>query len=121
MGNFHCISSDPRDTLEEAFNALEDRESDGLLLDAYVAGSGAKEKTYRVNQVIDVKKGLGVVLAGDAMVLRYRIRDFVKKNAEKITRIIQNSTTPLLVSGTINCPVSVADQLQLFHSVSLRE
>lgn len=86
-----------------------------------MAGSGAKEKTYRVNQVIDVKKGLGVVLAGDAMVLRYRIRDFVKKNAEKITRIIQNSTTPLLVSGTINCLVSVADQLQLFHSVSLRE
>ena len=115
------ISSDPRDTLEEAFDALENRETDGLLLDAYVAGSGVNDKTYRVNQVIDVKKGLGLVLAGDAMILRYRIRDFVKKNAEKITRIIQNSTTPLLVSYTINYPVSIADQLQPFHSISLRE
>ena len=67
-----------------------------------MAGSGVRDfiKTpYRVNKVIDTKTGLGVVLSGEAMVLRYRVRDFVKKNAEKITKIIQNSTSPLKVSN----------------------
>jgi len=66
-----------------------------------VAGSGVDSfiKTpYQVNKIIDTKKGLGVVLSGDAVVLHHRVRDFVKKNAEKITEIIENSTSPLKVS-----------------------
>ena len=93
---------DPKETLEEAFDALQNGKTDGFLLDAYVAGSGVNNffKTpFRVNKVIDTTKGLGVVLAGEAVVLRYRVRDFVKKNAKKITEIIQKSTSPLQVSN----------------------
>jgi len=67
----------------------------------YVAGSGVDsfiKAPYQVNKIIDTKKGLGVVLSGEAVVLRHRVRDFVKKNAKKITEIIQNSTSPLKVS-----------------------
>lgn len=74
-------------------------------MDAYVAGSGVSNfiKTpFRVNKVIETKKGLGVVLSGEAIVLRHRVRDFVRKNAGKITEIIQNSTSPLKVSTELN-------------------
>ena len=88
------------ETLEEAFEALQNKETEGFLLDAYVAGSGVSSfiKTpFRVNKVIETKKGLGLVLSGEAVVLHYRVRDFVRKNARRITEIIQNSTTPLKV------------------------
>lgn len=71
-------------------------------MDAYVAGSGVNsfiKSPYRVNKIVDTKKGLGVILAGEAVVLRHRVRDFVKNNAEKITEIIQKSTSPLKVSN----------------------
>lgn len=71
-------------------------------MDAYVAGSGVNsfiKSPYHVNKIVDTKKGLGVVLAGEAVVLRHRVRDFVKNNAEKITEIIQKSTSPLKVSN----------------------
>ncbi|XP_078344933.1 uncharacterized protein LOC144630436 [Oculina patagonica] len=87
-----------KETLEEAFDALQNGETEGFLLDAYVAGSGVSNfiKTpFRVNKVIETNKGLGVVLSGEAIVLRHRVRDFVRKNAGKITEIIQNSTSPL--------------------------
>lgn len=100
--------SDPKETLDEAFEALENGETEGFLLDAYVAGSGVNRKPYRVNKVIDVTKGLGVVLAGESLVLRHRVRDFVKKNAGKITEIIQNSTTPLRVSNALNSTLLIA-------------
>lgn len=100
---FDFLFAETKETLEEAFEALQHGETEGFLLDAYVAGSGADSfiKTpYQVNKIIDTKKGLGVVLSGDAVVLRHRVRDFVKKNAEKITAIIQNSTSPLRVRKT---------------------
>ena len=90
------FTSDPTETLIEAFDTLEKGKTEGLLLDAYVAGSRLKD-VYRVNKVIDTSNGLGVVLSGDAVVLQYRVRDFVKKNAKLITEIIQNSTSPLKV------------------------
>lgn len=97
--------SEPKETLEEAFQALQNGETEGFLLDAYVAGSGVDsfiETPYQVNKIIDTKKGLGVVLSGEAVVLRHRVRDFVKKNTEKITEIIQTSTSPLKVNKNNN-------------------
>lgn len=99
--SFICaLLLDPKETLEEALDALENRRSDGVLLDAYVAGSSLQNfiKTpYRVRRVIETSKGMGVVLSGDAVVLRFRVRDFIKKNAKRITKIIENSTTPVKV------------------------
>lgn len=100
---FDFLLAETKETLEEAFEALQHGETEGFLLDAYVAGSGVESfiKTpYQVNKIIETKKGLGVVLSGHAVVLRHRVRDFVKENAEKITEIIQNSTSPLRVSKT---------------------
>lgn len=91
---------EPKETLEEAFEALQNGETQGFLLDAYVAGSGIGRfinTPYQVNKIIDTKKGLGVVLSGEAVALRHRVSDFVKRKAEKITEIIQKSTTPLKV------------------------
>ena len=105
---FDFLFSEPKETLEEAFEALQNGETEGFLLDAYVAGSGVDsfiKTSYQVNKIIDTKKGLGVVLSGEAVVLRHRVRDFVKKNAEKITEIIQRSTSPLKVSKHNNQPL----------------
>ena len=96
---------EPKETLEEAFEALLNGETQGFLLDAYVAGSGVDrfiKIPYQVNKIIDTKKGLGVVLSGEAVVLRHRVSDFVKRKAEKITEIIQKSTSPLKVSENNN-------------------
>ena len=89
----------PRDTLQEAFKALEQGEVKGLLLDSYVAGSQMKgmPQQLRVKEVIKVPKGIGVVLSGEAIKLQSRVQDYIRKNAALITRLIQNSTTPLKV------------------------
>jgi len=105
LGILRNARVEPKETLEEAFQALQNGETEGFLLDAYVAGSGVDsfiETPYQVNKIIDTKKGLGVVLSGEAVVLRHRVRDFVKKNAEKITEIIQTSTSPLKVNKNNN-------------------
>jgi len=71
----------------------------GLLLDAYVAGSQIKDlsQQLRVKEVIKLSKGIGVVLAGEAIKLQSRVHDYITDNAETITKIIENSTTPLEV------------------------
>ena len=63
---------------------------------------------YQVNKIIDTKKGLGVVLSGEAVVLHHRVSDFVKRKAAKITEIIQKSTSPLKVSKNNNQPFYLA-------------
>ncbi len=89
----------PRDTLREAYETLERGEVKGLLLDAYVAGSQMKglPQQLRVKEVIRLTKGIGVVLSGDAIRLQSRVRDYIRENAALITKMIQNSTTPLEV------------------------
>ena len=89
----------PRDTLQEAYKALEEGEVKGLLLDSYVAGSQMKgmPQQLRVKEVIKLSKGIGVVLSGEAIKLQSRVQDYIRKNAALITKLIQNSTTPLEV------------------------
>ena len=96
---FFLISSEPRDTLQEGYQVLEQGEVKGLLLDAYVAGSQIKDlsRQLRVKEVIKLSKGIGVVLAGEAIKLQSRVHDYITDNAETITKIIENSTTPLEV------------------------
>ena len=98
----------PRDTLHEAHNTLEQGEVKGLLLDAYVAGSQMKGLSHklRVKEVIKLSKGVGVVLSGEAIKLQSRVRDYIRENAALITKIIQNSTTPLEVDVAFKyfCP-----------------
>lgn len=92
-------STEPRDTLQESYKTLEQGEVKGLLLDAYVAGSQMKDlsQQLRVKEVIKLSKGIGVVLSGEAIKLQSRVRDYITDNAGTITKIIENSTTPLEV------------------------
>ena len=96
---FFRISSEPRDTVQEGYKSLEQGEVKGLLLDAYVAGSQMNDlsQQLRVKEVIKLSKGIGVVLSGEAIKLQSRVRDYITDNAGKITKIIENSTTPLEV------------------------
>ena len=57
----------------------------------------------RVKEVVKLSKGIGVVLSGEAINLQSRVRDYITDNAEKITKIIENSTTPLEVYYYVIC------------------
>jgi len=74
-------------------------------LDAYVAGSQMNDlsQQLRVKEVVKLSKGIGVVLSGEAINLQSRVRDYITDNAEKITKIIENSTTPLEVYYYVIC------------------
>ncbi|XP_027035829.1 uncharacterized protein LOC113664427 [Pocillopora damicornis] len=89
----------PRGTLQEAYKSLGQGEVNGLLLDAYIAGSHSIKDLFdqqlRVKEVIKLPKGFGVVLSGEAMRLQKRVRDYIRNNAGLITKMIENSTTPL--------------------------
>ncbi|XP_022801932.1 uncharacterized protein LOC111339520 [Stylophora pistillata] len=89
----------PQDTLQEAYKSLEQGEVKGLLLDAYVAGSRSIKHLFdqqlRVKEVIKLPKGFGIVLSGEAMKLQKRIRDYIRNNAGLISKMIENSTSPL--------------------------
>ncbi|XP_058947171.2 uncharacterized protein [Pocillopora verrucosa] len=89
----------PRDTLQEAYKSLGQGEVNGLLLDAYIVGSHSIKDLFdqqlRVKEVIKLPKGFGVVLSGEAMRLQKRVRDYIRNKAGLITKMIENSTTPL--------------------------
>ena len=100
------ISSGHRETLQEAYRTLEEGEVKGLLLDAYVAGSHSMKDLFdqqlRVKEVIKLPKGIGVVLSGEAMKLLDRVRDYIRSKAALITKMIENSTTPLQVRQLVS-------------------
>lgn len=85
--------------MQESYKTLEQGEVKGLLLDAYVTGSQMKglSQKLRVKEVIKLSKGIGVVLSGEAIKLQSRVRDYIRDNAGMITKMIENSTTPLEV------------------------
>ena len=72
----------------------------GALIDTYVAAD-QKDRLFNENitvtKLLDKKIGYGVVLSGEAKFVQKRCEDFMKRNVEEISKVIQNYASTLEV------------------------
>ncbi|XP_057300471.1 uncharacterized protein LOC130632586 isoform X2 [Hydractinia symbiolongicarpus] len=75
--------------------ALESREVEGVLIDAYTAGTSKEDfqrPQIRASDMIKTVKTYGFVLSGGLTNVDDEARDFIKTNEHRILEIIENST-----------------------------
>ena len=102
-------------TVDEAIEALLGGSVRGVLLDTYVAGSSTKlqaSQTFRISKIIERSTGYGMVLSGDAVVLKKPIDDFLAKHREWLFRVVESNAKALQVSTN-----EVLRSVMLFQAV----
>lgn len=89
-------------TLKETYNSLSSGDIQGILVDAYVAGSAEQirlqpENAY-VNRIIGKSISYGVVLSGRVTRLGPDCREYIKQNQAKIAKLVTDFVKPINVS-----------------------
>lgn len=82
------------------YEALQNREVDGALVDALVAGSRGdlfSSSDLRILKTLHHSSVYGVVLAGDAKKLQNCFSDFMKENSAEISAHVASKTSVIRV------------------------
>lgn len=82
------------------YEALQNREVDGALVDALVAGSRGdlfSSSDLRILKTLHHSSVYGVVLAGDARKLQNCFSDFTKENSAEISAHVASKTSVIRI------------------------
>jgi len=106
----HYVFSVAYSTLTETYNSLSNDDIQGILVDAYVAGSAEQirrqpENTY-VNRIIGKSISYGMVLSGRLTRLGEDCREYIKQNQAKIAKLVTVFVKPIDVRCLSNIDTS---------------
>ena len=88
-------------SVSDIHDALVQREVKGALIDTYVVAAKAQmftDEGIRVAKMLERAFGYGVALSSGISALETECLQYLKVNAEKMTRLIDQSTSKLTVS-----------------------
>lgn len=112
-------------TTDQLRDALLAREVEGILVDAYTAGSRSQlfeRPELRAVNVYKYLRSYGFVMSGNLVNLAVESRDWVSANQQEILRLVQESTVRMEVSSNcaFDCPsfnvASFLHENHLLHS-----
>ncbi|XP_068688561.1 uncharacterized protein [Montipora foliosa] len=87
--------------LQEVYEALQNREVKGMLIDAFTVGSKKElfnRRDLRISKLLDYSSAYGVALGGDAKKLQKCFQKYISEQRSDISKIVQDNVDAIEVT-----------------------